>query len=64
MSIDSHFIISIIFPAAIIEMFTIAVSMQYAGAVIVDKATQCNDHLSEAVKCSQKDNTPFLLPFP
>ena len=54
------FIISV----AIIGMFTAAVSLHYVDATSDDKGTQCVADSSYASKCLQKDNTPFLLPFP
>ncbi len=47
-----------------IGIFSAAMSLQYADAISNDKGTQCGVDSSLAPKCSQKDNTPFLLPFP
>ena len=49
---------------SIIGIFTAAMSFQYADAISNDKGIQCVADSSLAPKCSQKDNTPFLLPFP
>ena len=50
--------------ASTIGIFTAAMSFQYADAISNDRSTQCGADSSLAPKCSQKDNTPFLLPFP
>ncbi|MFL6408420.1 MAG: hypothetical protein ACJ71F_15330 [Nitrososphaeraceae archaeon] len=49
---------------SIIGIFTAAISFHYADAISNDKGTQCGADSSYASKCLQKDNTPFLLPFP
>ena len=49
---------------SITGIFTAAMSFQYADAISNDKGTQCVADSSYASKCLQKDNTPFLLPFP
>ena len=49
---------------SIIGIFAAAMSFQYANAISNDKGTQCVADSSYALKCLQKDNTPFLLPFP
>ena len=50
--------------ASTIGIFTAVISFQYADALSNDKGTQCLADSSYASKCLQKDNTPFLLPFP
>jgi len=50
--------------ASTIGIFTAAMSFQYADATSNDRSTQCGADSSFTSKCSQKDNTPFLLPFP
>ncbi|HJT48163.1 MAG TPA: hypothetical protein VJ729_08255 [Nitrososphaeraceae archaeon] len=51
-----------------IGIFTAAISFQYADAISNDNrmtiSSQCGADSSLAPKCSQKDITPFLLPFP
>ena len=49
---------------SIIGIFAAAMSFQYANAISNDKGTQCVADSSYALKCLQKDNTHFLLPFP
>ena len=49
--------------ASTIGIFTAVISFQYADAISNEWSTQCSGS-SLAPKCSQKDNTPFLLPFP
>lgn len=49
---------------AIIVIFTVEVSLQYAAAAISDENDMhCKDQSSYSSKCSKKD-TPFILPFP
>lgn len=50
--------------ASTIGIFTAAMSFQYADAISNDRSTQCGADSSLTPKCSQKYNTPFLLPFP
>jgi len=50
--------------ASTIGIFTAVISFQYADAIGNEWSTQCGADSSLAPKCSQKDSTPFLLPFP